>query len=531
MTQDHSHAQRAAEAQAAQSDSARAAAPAAEPIALLQIEETTIALPSAVVREVIGWPAHLTPASADGALLGYFPLREDALPLYDLPSALSLRERSAGRMVAIVDVGLGRVGLAIDAAKGFSTLDGDRLSGLSRREVDVKGATYKLFNDPKTAEVTIYLDHALLMELPGMAVAASSRSALARSGAGAKARRGGACDTLSFKWRDLSLAVDVRYVQEIVATPPFEKLRLMSDLFLGQARIREEDVAIVDVDVLLKRPKGPEVAPPIVLFLDVDGRRFGVPATQVVQLADTRSVERAPFPAEAERGDVVCAALVSQSGERFLELDARAIAEHREVSALAEKLNAIKNRSAEAVASKAEASAGAGGRLAGYIKLAAGGAVYADLRNLLQLLELQPGDLYLKETRDELAGFITYRGQVVPVLDLARHLGAAPALSPEALNGGAPIRVALAKSAEAVVGMIVDGFDSIEHLSVDRGKRHLSHQAELEDVSAVCRPATCYLTAHDRSGSKTIKFIDLEVVAKSFKGASSAAPGGISQLT
>ena len=504
-------------------DSAAASAP--EPIALLEIGDATIALPSAVVREVIGWPKQITPASTShGALLGYFPLRDAAIPLFDLPTVLSLREESGGAMVVIVDLGAGQVGLAIDAAKGFSTLAADRVAGVSRREGAEGGPRYKLFNDPDTGQVTIYLDKELLLELPGMAVASNAAAKHNQEHSAATKstdRSTGACDMLGFKLRDLSLAIDVTHVREIVTAPPFEKLRLMFDVFLGQARIRNEDVAVIDVDVLLKRPKGPEIAPPIVLLLNVNGRRFGIPATQVTELLDLASVTRAGFPQGAASGDVVRSAVVTKGGEQALELNATAIAYHPEVGALAKKLNAIVDRAAAAQAANADQavatreSIDAGDRLSGYIKMNAGGPVYADLRNLLQLLEIDSNELLLKEMRDDLAGFITHRGEVVPVLDLPRHLGAKPALSGPASSGGR-VRIALAKSDEGTVGMIVDAFDSIEHLSLNRDNRHLRHQADLEEISAACKPAVSYLTALDRTGSKTIKFLDVGALAQSF---------------
>lgn len=520
-------------------DPSQTQAAAPEPIALLQIGDATIALPSAIVREVVRWPERMTPTSdRDDALLGYFPLRDDALPLYDLPRVLNLSDKPGGAMVAIVDLGAGRVGLAIDAAKGFSTLPADRLSALARKDVAAGPPLYKLFNDPETGRITLYLDQALLMALPGMMVVADAPRAAggARATRTLAAARSGACELLCFEWRDLSFVIDVRYVREIVTAPPFEKLRLMSDIFLGQARIRDEDVAIVDLDAALRRPKGAESQPPIVLLLDIDGRRFGVPATRVVELLERAGVERAAFPQDRARGDVISASAGLSGGRRALEIDAPALSAMKPVRELAEKLNRIAKRPSPTRPPRAEtqaeadveAKAGpvaaaetcgdpkrkAAERLSGYIRMSAGGPVYADLRNLLQLLELDVSDLFLSEARPELAGYLTHRGEVAPVLDLALHLGADPAFSKSDLN--APVRVALAKCRSGMVGLIVDGFDSIEHLSIDRDKRHLRHQADLEDVSTICRPAISYLTAQDRSGSKTIKFLDLDHLAGDF---------------
>ncbi|MCI4663711.1 MAG: chemotaxis protein CheW [Neomegalonema sp.] len=514
--------------------------PSAEPIALVSIADTSIALPSAVVCEVVGWPKRVTPSAGDKPnLLGYFPLRKDSLPLYDLPAALNLGEGpgSAHTMVAIVDIGAGRVGLAIDGARGFASLSQERLAGLKYVDESGGDAPYRLFSTDDSDDVSIYLDQENLAALPGMTVSTTAQrthgavqeaaeqadpgessneafaaDAVAAMEAAEKAREAaradGAPELLCFEWRDLTLAIDIRHVREIVTAPPFQKLRMMSDVFLGQARIRGEDVAIVDLDVLLRRPKSGDAAPPLVLYLDIDGRRVGAPATNVRRLLTTRAVVRADFPQDRTRGDVISATIEWDEDQRALLVDAVAISEQADVKALADKLNSMADRGESAkVAASAKDQSVEGARLSSYIKMKAGGSVYADLRRLVQLLEIDRSSMFLTESRAELAGYITYRGAVAPVLDLARHLGAAP--HPE---GEERLRIALAQGESGVVGMIVDTFESIEHLQLNREQRHLKHQAELEQTSDLCRPALSFLTARDRSGAKTIKFVDLEVL-------------------
>ena len=497
------------------------ASPSAEPIALVSIAETAIALPSAVVCEVVGWPKRITP-SAGGKenLLGYFPLRKDSLPLYDLPAALNLSEEPGAphKMVAIVDIGDGRVGLAIDGARGFASLTTEQLAGLKFVGDEAGEAPYRLFTDTDSDDVSIYLDRDSLSSLPDMTVStAAARAAEAAAEAEAEAeaasaeavedapieeaagedfvqdaaaaaqaaeearlaaRAEGAPELLCFEWRDLTLAVDIRYVREIVTAPPFKKLRMMSDVFLGQGRIRGEDVAIVDLDVLLRRPKGGDASPPLVLYLDIDGRRIGAPATSVRRLLTTKAVVRADFPQDKTRGDVVSAA-IEWDDTRALLIDAAAVSEQADVKALADKLNGMADRRDGAKDElDSRGATGEGGRLSSYIKMKAGGSVYADLRRLLQLLELDREELFLTESRDELAGYVTHRGQVVPVLDLASHLGAE-----QKQLDGSRLRIALAQGDTGVVGMIVEAFESIEHLSLNHDHRHLKQQAELEQTS------------------------------------------------
>lgn len=504
----------------------------ARPIAIISIGDAAFAFPSELVREVLAWPTMLAPAVSRSAhVLGYFPIRSESLPLYDLPSALNITSQvdDSRRMVAVLDLGVGRVGVAIDSARGFGVLPNENVAALgaapSAGGAPGGGASPKAFTDA-SGEVILFFDEEALLALEGLSLASAATSAdepnssgaadaQARGpGAAAPEQTGAASPTaaakamgelqlLCFDWRDVSLAVDIQYVREIVTAPPFEPLRLMSDVFLGKAEIRGEDIAVVDTDVLLGRPKKGDQAPRLVLQLDCNGRRLGAPASSIHRLVRGADLQSCDFPSRASPHDLVSATFQRDDGRRVLVLNAVALAEQQHVSALVDKLNGASAQSQRSQSSKL-------GRLSSYIKMQAGGAVYADLRNLVQLIEMPRASMMLKEANDQLRGFITHRDEVIPVLDLAEHLGAGREGDGPSDE---PLRIALAQGQGRAFGMIVSSFESIEHLSINAEKQHLQHQARAQQVSGVCRPAVSYLTAHHRGGATTIRFLDLETLS------------------
>lgn len=505
----------------------------ARPIAIMSIGDAAFAFPSELVREVLAWPTMLAPAVSRSAhVLGYFPIRSESLPLYDLPSALNITSKvdDSRRMVAVLDLGVGRVGVAIDSARGFGVLPTENVAALgaapARDGAPGGGASPKAFTDA-SGEVILFFDEEALLALEGLSLASAATSANEASAnaaaadaqtpnadaaapgqAGAASPTGAAKATgelqlLCFDWRDVSLAVDIQYVREIVTAPPFEPLRLMSDVFLGKAEIRGEDIAVVDTDVLLGRPKKGDQAPRLVLQLDCNGRRLGAPASSIHRLVRGADLQSSDFPSRASPHDLVSATFQRDDGRRVLVLNAIALAEQQHVSALVDKLNGASAQSQRSQSSKL-------GRLSSYIKMQAGGAVYADLRNLVQLIEMPRASMMLKEANDQLRGFITHRDEVIPVLDLAEHLGAGREGDGPSDE---PLRIALAQGQGRAFGMIVSSFESIEHLSINAEKQHLQHQARAQQVSGVCRPAVSYLTAHHRGGATTIRFLDLETLS------------------
>lgn len=390
---------------------------------LLRLAGTDVALPLAVLREVVHCPMDLAPLPSSAlGLLGAMSLRSTVLPVVDLRPVLGREVKRADDQVVVVVACTGQVfGLLADEVRGVT-----RLSSAALLPVRAEGGGLlcsHTFQHPEDGTVISVLDAPAILRATGVpTVADTTRS----SGTGT------AAEVVARRTRDVRkltvvrcgahlLALDVAHVHTTLPPPVVRPSVLDSGLCRGVTDFADREVPVVDPLVLfgLGAMTSEEVGAGLVLDL---GHGYVVLAlTALLDLVETPSADVLDLPVRSAGTHLLAAVAEIADAGSCLVVDGAALTTVPELVSLA-SVNTARGRAAMSGTTAVATAGEVAGSGRAYLTYSAGAELTTPLDQVLEILPFPPAITAIQAAAGVL-GVVIHRRSAVPVLRLTDLLG------------------------------------------------------------------------------------------------------------
>jgi purine-binding chemotaxis protein CheW len=429
---------------------ARAMAPAEADAAygLMRIDRTLLALPVAMLREVIPCPAELAPlpVPAEG-LCGAVQLRGTIIPVLDLRRALGMPPAAEREAVIVLMRYDGRLlGLKASAVQGMARVAGSRLHALTTTAAAGGGiATHSFEIDDGVATL---LDAARIAALPGVPMVAEPR-AESRS-----ERAGGAREPLLlFGCGGLPFGIAAMSVDATVPRTALRASSLEGELCRGVIDHHGHEVPVIDTLRLLGMGECPKAADSAVIVLRFPKGLLGLMLDQVRDIVNVATDDILPLqPLGLAVPARLRGMLAGEGGGQHLLIDAVALQQEELLAALA---GLSRPKAAAAQADKKGVSAATAGRP--YLTYKIEVETASELTQASEILPYPRDAVPLQAGRDATLGLFNHRGSAVPLVCLCTLLGRTVALDFDTA------RVLVVEDGGQRVGLVVQALCSIEN--------------------------------------------------------------------
>jgi purine-binding chemotaxis protein CheW len=393
--------------------------PVSDPVAddvygMLRLAGMDVALPLAVLREVVPCPGELAGLPADAVgLLGAMDLRTTVLPVVDLRVVLGRpAPRSADQVVVVLAEQGQALGLLADEICGVTRVP---RSALLPMRVEAGELLFShTFRHPDTGRATSVLDAAAVVRRPGLPTVADVTRTTA-TGRDAGGRRPGDSSTVTLlRCGAHVLALDVAQVHTTLPSPAPRSSPLESTLCAGVIEFAGQEVAVVDPLVLLGlgRLRMEEAAAGIVLDTG-----SGIVVMAVGSLLDLTQLEEVlPLPSFAVPRPELLLGMAEGTGGPCLVLDGAALLTDPRLISLAAM-------NVEVGGEESVGKTGAG--LVGappHLTFSIGVDVATPLDQIVEIVPY-PAEVTATAVGEGVLGVVLHRSAAVPVLCLAHQLG------------------------------------------------------------------------------------------------------------
>ncbi|MCZ2813303.1 chemotaxis protein CheW [Modestobacter sp. VKM Ac-2979] len=394
-------------------------AAAGEVYGMIRLAGVDVALPLAVLREVVPCPAELAGLPADAVgLLGAMDLRTTVLPVVDLRLVLGRpAARHPGQVVVVVAVDGQSLGLLADEVCGVARVPHTAL--LPMRVAAGELLFSHTFQHPETGRATSVLDAAAVVCRPGLPTVADVARSASSVGAGGPVPSGDRTSVTLLRCGPHVLALDVAQVHTTLPSPSPRPSVLSGSLCPGVTGFAGQDVAVVDPLALLGLGSLGTATAEAGVVVDTGSGHVVLAVDALIALTDLAEGAVLPVPAFAVPRPELLRGLADVDGTTCLVLDGAALLADPRVLALA----AMNTPAAGAD----PGSPGGSGRASAtgappYLTFSVGIDVTTPLEQVGEIVPY-PAEVTGTSVGQGVLGVVVHRGAAVPVLCLATLLG------------------------------------------------------------------------------------------------------------
>ena len=393
---------------------------------MIRLAGVDVALPLAVLREVVPCPAELAglPAEAVG-LLGAMDLRTTVLPVVDLRLVLGRpAERGAEQVVVVVAIDGQALGLLADEVCGVTRVPPSALLPMRAAAGDLLFS--HTFRHPETGRATSVLDAAAVVRRPGLPTVADVTRSTAALPGGGSAREAGRTSVTLLRCGPHVLALDVAQVHTTLPNPAPRPSVLSGGMCSGVTEFAGQDVAVVDLLALLGLGSVVAAQAEAGVVLDT-GQGFVVLALDsLIALTEIAGDAVLPLPSFAVPRPELLRGLADVDGTTCLVLDGAALLADPRVLALAAMNTAAGAGATGSIATGADTASGrADAAVTGaapYLTFSLGIDVATPLDQVTEIVPY-PTEVTATSVGAGVLGIVVHRSAAVPVLCLATLLG------------------------------------------------------------------------------------------------------------
>jgi len=388
---------------------------------MIRLAGMDVALPLAVLREVVPCPGELAGLPADAVgLLGAMDLRTTVLPVADLRAVLGRpAPRHPGQVVVVVAWEGQALGLLADEVCGVTRVPPSAL--LPMRVADGELLFSHTFRHPDTGRATSLLDAAAVVRRPGLPTVADVTRSTAATTQLAGARRPGTGRTVTLlRCGPHVLALDIAQVHTTLPSPAPRPSVLEGTLCAGVVDFADAEIAVVDPLALLGLGRLDVDAADAGVVLDT-GRGFVVLA--VGSLLDLAEIDEVlALPAFALPRPELLLGMTESAGGPCLVLDGAALLTDPRVLSLAAMNTPVGGESGGAATDTAAAAGAAAAGAPSYLTFSIGVDVATPLEQVAEIVPF-PQQMTATSVGGPVLGIVLHRDAAVPVLCLAAQLG------------------------------------------------------------------------------------------------------------
>ena len=388
---------------------------------IIRLAGVDVALPLAVLREVVPCPAELAglPAEVVG-LLGAMDLRTTVLPVVDLRLVLGRpADRHDEQVVVVVAIDGQALGLLADEVCGVTRVPPSALLPMRVTAGDLLFS--HTFRHPETGRATSVLDASAVVRRPGLpTVADVTRSIAALPGSGGQGDSGRTSVTL-LRCGPHVLALDVAQVHTTLPSPAPRPSVLSGGVCSGVTEFAGQDVAVVDPLALLGLGSVVAERAEAGVVLDTGNGHVVLALDSLIALTEIAEDAILPVPSFAVPRPALLRGLADVDGTTCLVLDGAALLADPRVLALAAMNTATVAGPTGSAGSTSRADAGVT-RSAPHLTFSLGFDVATPLDQVAEILPY-PAEVTATSVGEGVLGIVVHRSAAVPVLCLARLLG------------------------------------------------------------------------------------------------------------
>lgn len=425
--------------------------------------QTELALPVAVLQEVVNYPAAVTPVPlAPDHLLGLFNLRGTLIPIVDLRQLLHLPDDGvrATSKIAIVELGEMRVGLLFDTTGEILRVPAAQRIAFERADhaAPVISGALKLDGGERILQI---LSAAALLGLPDVPQLHHRAGAAERRAQQAQRRQ-----TVSFRVAGAHLALPMAAIQEIIRVPAMHPSPLADEVCMGMLNLRGTTVPVLDFARFmgLSRDDTPARAEAQAAYgTAADERRIvvlnqhdvhvGLMVDEVRSIVAYRDDELLAMPAYSRRHVALFAGCLGNEGrDSIILLNAEALCTHERITAVAQgHRNLYRDKPQSATATRQRG----GGARETYVTFRLGHLLGVRIGQLREVIDYSDEVVVAPGAPDFVRGVLQLRRELVTVIDVRAMYAMPP------YEDLAQAKILIVEHRGEKYGLVVDAVDNI----------------------------------------------------------------------
>jgi len=474
--------------------------------------DTELAIPAALLQEVVNYPSSVTRTPlAPAHVLGMFNLRGTLIPILDLRRMLRLGDPDAAPVgkVAIVELGEMRAGLLFDATGEVLRVSTALKIAFTQTGGDTPiSACLKLDGGDRILQVLSVSALLGLPEVPHLQQhAVSSRRRVQQA-----QRR----QTVSFRVGDTHLALPMEAIREIIRVPELHPSPLADSICVGMLNLRGTIVPVVEFARLI----GAAATASPGVGLAADERRivvlkqetcyFGLLVDEVRSIVGYRDDELLPMPAYARRQvDFFAGCLTHGDGGNIILLRAEALLTHAGITEMTRgHRDLYRNHVPQGVTSMAADRTGNRGVRETWVTFALEHLFGVPIRQLREVIDFPQQIVRAPGLPDHVLGVLNLRRELVTVIDLRKLYAMPPLAHP------AQAKVLIVEHRGEKYGLVVDSRDNI--VTIDAADRIKVPAMFMQQQNN--RFAGCLTGGVELPGRGTLLLLDLVAVCAQAAG-------------
>ena len=441
-------------------DQARASSGAVELFGSFVLLGEEFALPAMSIREVVNFPARITPVPlAPAALEGVFTLRGHVIPVLNLarifdPVAAPV---AAGSKIAILDHEDILVGIAFDAIGEVLRVRPEQRATLQYAEGAVPGVVSGTILLDDGARLLQILDTHALVRIEDVPQVRALRAVQRAADKSQFHQRAARRPCLSFRVGGTGFAFAMSAVREIITVPELKSSVMASKLCLGRINFRGNPVAVIDFAALLHFAPGGEHdgatrrilivaigASLVGLLVDAVDAMFGIYDSDVLPIPLLSRARAGMFAGCISREDAGELLFLNHDGifsnAELVELGAGHVRLYHDEASKGDDADQPASRKAERTA---------------YIAFTVESGWAVEIKQLREIIPLTLNLVKPPGMPAFVHGILTLRQQVISVIDLRCMFGMAALIERDAA------RILIVEHEGERVGLIVDAVDTI----------------------------------------------------------------------
>jgi purine-binding chemotaxis protein CheW len=420
--------------------------------------ETELALPVAVLQEVVNYPGAVTPVPlAPDHLLGLFNLRGTLIPIVDLRQLLHLPADGVRvtSKIAIVELGETQVGLLFDGT-------GEILRVPAAQRIDFERADHaapvicgalKLDNGERILQI---LSAAALLGLPDVPQLHHRAGAAER-----RARQAQRRQSVSFRVAGAHLALPMAAIQEIIRVPAMHPSPLADEICIGMLNLRGTTLPVLDFARFMGLARD-DAATPSAYGSIADERRIvvisqhdvhvGLMVDEVRSIVSYRDEELLAMPAYSRRHVALFAGCLGNEGrDSIILLHAEALCTHERIMAVAQGHRELFRDTAQSAAATRQR----GGARETYVTFRLGHLLGVRIGQLREVIDYSDEVVVSPGAPDFVRGALQLRREMVTVIDVRAMYGMPP------YEDLSQAKILIVEHGGEKYGLVVDAVDNI----------------------------------------------------------------------
>lgn len=419
------------------------------------------ALPANCIREVVNFPAKITPIPlSPGFLEGVFTLRGMVIPVVNLARLFNPAAPAAdpSQTIAIIDHDQVQVGILFQSTGEIMRVQPEQRSTLQYKGADAHGVVAGTILLDDGARLLQVLDAAALIRIENvphvLALRAAGRQREDQHLRAQQERR----QCVSFRAGGTLFAFEMLAIQEIIKVPELSSSVLNNRLCLGRLNFRGRPVAVVDFSALLNAGPATGVASdPLerrILVLRIADSTIGFLVDSVDSIINFFSDDLLPIPLLSKsRARMFGGCLAQPEGADVILLDHAGIFSQAEI---VDMRNGHDNLFKHEGAAVAEAALqGRRARRHVYITFTLDNTFAVEIEQIREIIDHVGQMTKPPGMPDFMCGILNLRQQMISVIDLRTLYGMAP--MPDPANG----KILIIERGAERYGLLVDAVENI----------------------------------------------------------------------